>query len=455
MASVETKKKSRSKAQKHFHSLNNDVSRKATMQLCEVSTPYQVNGEGAEKPLSVLDTFAGAGGFSLGFELAGCKVIGGIEIDSWASQTFAHNHKDALVITRDIQLIGDDELHDIFADRKSDILLGGPPCQGFSICCKNAGDPTDPRNSLFNEFVRMARVLQPDYVIMENVPNIENARTHHGESVLGIIKHELKDLGYHVSHSVLEATDFGIPQIRKRLFIVASARELERPFPTATHSVQGGVGDLFGGVRRNCPTLWEAISDLPALEAGEGSDVQDYTQPANNNYQRQLRAGSERLWNHTAMRHSKRVVERFASMSCGQTISDVAQHLRPLQRNGNGKISEKVYDQNNRRMHLDRPCHTIPASFYANFVHPTQHRNFTPREGARLQSFPDWFVFKGKPTVVSQKLLAREGRTEEKHLCQYNQIGNAVPPLLAEAIAKNLLAQIKINEEIQYASSRR
>jgi DNA (cytosine-5)-methyltransferase 1 len=424
--------------------------------LHEDAPIYRPNGNRARKKqtLNVLDTFAGAGGFSLGFELAGCRVVGGIEIDSWASQTFAHNHKDALAITRDIQLITDDELRDAFANRKPDVLLGGPPCQGFSICRKHAGDPTDPRNSLFNEFLRVAGALQPEYVVMENVPNIENARTHHGESVLGIIKRELKNLGYHVSHRVLEATDFGIPQIRKRFFVVASAHELERPFPSATHSIRDGVGDLFCGALERCPTLWEAISDLPALNAGEGSEVQDYTQPPENDYQRQLRIGSEQLWNHTAMRHSKRMIERFASMSCGQSVSDVAQHLRPLKRNGNGKISGKVYDQNNRRMHSDRPCHTIPASFYANFVHPFQHRNFTPREGARLQSFPDWFVFKGKPTVVSHKLLAREGRTDEKYLCQYNQIGNAVPPLLAKSLAENLLAQARINTEVHYACSR-
>jgi DNA (cytosine-5)-methyltransferase 1 len=194
--------------------------------------------------LKVLDTFAGAGGFSLGFELAGCEVVGGIEIDSWASETFAVNHKNALVIQRDIQLISDDELSDVFRDRSPNILLGGPPCQGFSICLKNAGDPTDPKNSLFVEFLRVARVLQPDYVIMENVPNIERARTHGGELVIGIVERELKALGYHVSHSVLEATDFGIPQIRKRLFVVASTHELESPFPNATHCVRGATDDL-------------------------------------------------------------------------------------------------------------------------------------------------------------------------------------------------------------------
>lgn len=427
-----------------------------SMALREDSPAYLVNGDSGnrKRALNVLDTFAGAGGFSLGFELAGCQVVGGIEIDSWASETFAHNHQDALVLKRDIQSISDDELGDLFADQHPDILLGGPPCQGFSLCRKNAGDPTDPKNSLFIEFLRAARVLQPDYVIMENVPNIEKARTQRGESVIGIVERELKDLGYHVNHAILEATNFGIPQIRKRLFVVASVHELENPFPTATHCLPGGVDDLFGGSLEHCPTLWEAISDLPALEAGEGNDVQDYTQEPENDYQRTLRKGSQRLWNHTAMRHSKRMVERFSAMACGQSVSDVARHLHPLKRNGNGEISGKIYDQNNRRMHPDRPCHTIPASFYANFVHPYQHRNFTPREGARLQSFPDSFVFKGKPTVVSHKLLAREGRNEEKHLCQYNQIGNAVPPLLAKAIAKNLLAQTKIEKGVQYACSR-
>jgi len=98
-------------------------------------------------------------------------------------------------------------------------------------------------------------------------------------------------------------------------------------------------------------------------------------------------------------------------------------------------------------MHPNKPCHTVAASFYANFVHPYKNRNFTPREGARVQSFPDWFIFKGKPTVVSHKLLEREGRNTEKHLCQYNQIGNAVPPLMAKAIADNLVSQISLKTE--------
>ena len=450
-------KSSRTKAPRRNRPLHSrPLPEPALLVLREEARPFLASSQGMNPGarLTVLDTFAGAGGFSLGFELAGCMVAGGIEVDSWASETFARNHRDALVLVRDIRSIGDDELRDVFASRRPDILLGGPPCQGFSVCRKSAGDPTDPRNSLFVEFLRVARVLQPNYVIMENVPNIEKARTHRGESVIGIVERELKELDYHVTHTVLEATDFGIPQIRRRLFVVASVCELERPFPIATHCIEGGDDDLFGGSLECCPTLWEAIPDLPALEAGEGSEIQDYTREPVNDYQRALRNGSMRLWNHTAMRHSKRMIERFSAMACGQSVSDLAPHLRPLKRNGSGEISGKVYDQNNRRMHPDRPCHTIPALFYANFVHPYQSRNFTPREGARLQSFPDSFVFEGKPTVVSHKLLAREGRTDEKHLCQYNQIGNAVPPFLAKAIADNLLAQTKVRLGTEYACSR-
>src|SRR6266496_4120734 len=133
------------KAKKRIRPSRNHLARKseATV-LREDAAPYHVNGHGTQKNLNVLDTFAGAGGFSLGFELAGCRVVGGIEIDSWASQTFAHNHKDASVITRDLQLISDNELRDAFKNRHPDILLGGPPCQGFSVCRKNEGDPTDP-----------------------------------------------------------------------------------------------------------------------------------------------------------------------------------------------------------------------------------------------------------------------------------------------------------------------
>jgi len=243
---------------------------------------------------------------------------------------------------------------------------------------------------------------------------------------------------------VLDAIDYGVPQIRSRLFVIGSTHELERPFPEPTHCItQHKQITLFNNELKPCPTLWDAISDLPDIEAGEGQEEMNYTREANSTYQLQMRDGSERVYNHVAMKHTKRMIERFASMSIGESVSDVPAYLKPYKRNSNGTISDKVYDQNNRRMNPNKQCHTIPASFYANFVHPFKNRNFTAREGARIQSFPDWFIFKGKPTVVSHKLLQREGRLEEKHLCQYNQIGNAVPPLMARAVARNIASQIK------------
>lgn len=390
---------------------------------------------------SVLDTFAGAGGFSLGFELAGAKVIGAIEMDSWACETFKFNHPNATVMQGDITTMSDEQILNSFGKFNPDIVLGGPPCQGFSICNKNSGDPKDPRNSLFEEFIRVGRLLKPQVMIMENVPNLIKAKTENKELVIDIIKSELKNLGYHVEHRILEATDYGVPQIRRRLVVIATRKKLDNPFPEKTHTTMSAPDLLEAGLRK-CPTLWEAISDLPEIEAREGSEEAEYSMPPHNEYQRLLRKGASKLFNHKSMNHSKRLVERFASMNWGDSTSDVPDHLRPLKRNST-EFSEKAYDQNNRRMHPDRQCHTIPASFYANFVHPYKNRNFTAREGARIQSFPDWYVFKGKPTVVSHKLLHREGRLEEKHLCQYNQIGNAVPPIMAKAIAENILKQLR------------
>lgn len=389
---------------------------------------------------TVLDTFAGAGGFSLGFEMAGAKVVGAVEIDSWACETFKVNHPDAIVVQRDISAMSDDEVLRAFAGMKPDIVLGGPPCQGFSICNKNNGDPKDPRNSLFEEFVRVGRLLGPRVMVMENVPNIIKAKTADKIPVIDIIVGELSALGYYVDYKILDATDYGVPQIRKRLVVVASRDKLKRPFPIKTHRLPGKA-DLSSPFLEQCPTLWEAISDLPVIEARGGAEEMGYTMPPQNPYQELMRRGAGRLFNHKAMNHSKRLVERFSSMSWGDSTSDVPGHLRPIKRNST-EFSDKAYDQNNRRMHPDRPCHTVPASFYANFVHPYRDRNFTAREGARIQSFPDWYIFKGKPTVVSHKLLQREGRHEEKHLCQYNQVGNAVPPLMSKAIAKNIIEQL-------------
>lgn len=397
-----------------------------------------------QKKYRVLDTFAGAGGFSLGFHLSGhFDVVGAIEVDEWAAATFKYNHPSANVLVKNITEVTDNELKEQF--NNIDFLLGGPPCQGYSICRKNYGDPKDPRNSLFKEFIRVAKVLSPTVVVMENVPTLVKAKTEAGELVISIIKKELEALGYNVSYSILEATNYGVPQIRKRLVLVGSKKPLTEYFPSITHTIQEeGMDSLFEDNLKKCPTLWDAISDLPQISACKGSEEMQYTSESQTELQQLLRGDSEILYNHTAMRHSPRMVQRFAAMKWGESTSDVPDEFKPLKRNGNGEKSEKVYDQNNRRMYPNRPCHTVTASFYANFVHPYLNRNFTPREGARIQTFPDWYRFLGKPTTPSKSLLKKEGRTEDIHLCQYNQIGNAVPPLLSLAIAINLFNQLQV-----------
>ncbi len=388
----------------------------------------------------VLDLFAGAGGFSLGFALAGLGPVAAVEQDLWASETLGHNHPGTAVLRADIRNLSDDDIVEIAGG--ADILIGGPPCQGYSVANNSAGDPKDPRNSLFREFIRAARVLQPHAVLMENVPGLLRRRTKDRTLVIDVIKAEFRAVGYEPHVEVLQAVEYGVPQLRPRLFILGLRERTPNPFPARTHRSEPENLDLFGPPTETVAacTVWDAISDLPGIDARKGSEEMEYSVPAANSLQRLLRADSDHLYNHKAMMHGKRLVKRFESLRWGDSGAQAPAELRARRRSGRGELSGKDYDQNNRRMHPNRPCHTIPASFYANFVHPYRHRNFTAREGARLQTFPDWYRFCGKPTVVSRKLLEREGRHEEKHLCQYAQIGNAVPPILAYKLARHLLA---------------
>lgn len=393
-----------------------------------------------------VDLFAGAGGFSLGLEAAGFHVEHAIEVDPWAADTLGSNHpKEMRVWARDIRGIGDDEVKREFAPHP-DLMVGGPPCQGFSHANNNS-DPKDPRNSLFREFVRFAKLLEPRTVLMENVTGLLRSRTAEGRPVIEIVEEEFRGLGYKVATRVLDASEYGVPQMRKRVFVCGCLDREVVPMPPPSHS--GGADperlSLFEPPCRSLPppvTLWEALSDLPQVDVGETREPLPYDKGPSNAYQEALRSDSDVVWNHVPMRHSPRMVERFKQIKWGESQAHVTDEHAPRARNSNGETVGKRYDQNNRRMRPDTICHTIPASFYANFVHPYLDRNFTPREGARIQSFPDNYVFRGKPTVVSHKLLAREGRHEELKLCQYNQIGNAVPPMLASALASHICREL-------------
>ena len=382
--------------------------------------------------MKVLDLFAGAGGFGLGFKLAGHALLGSIELDAWACDTLRHNAKSGeIVLQSDLREL---EVQSLCSLRgQVDVLIGGPPCQGFSVAGPQYKDPDDPRNSLFQEFVRFAAYLSPKMTVIENVPGLLKRRTGDGRRVIDVIVSALADIGYQTHWTLLRAQDFGVPQIRERLFIFGFKPGLLAERPWSPPSVTHGEPSIFADLRPFV-TLWEAISDLP--KPGEDDCPVPYLTPQSE-YQLMLREGSTGAWNHVSMKHTARLVERFKQISCGESQSDVGSvEHRPRKRFAHS--TGQTYDQNNRRMHPDRPCHTLPASFYANFLHPFEHRNFTAREGARIQGFPDVYVFKGLRTTPSHSLLRRENRLDEIGLCQYNQVGNAVPPLLAKAVARHL-----------------
>lgn len=366
--------------------------------------------------LEIVDLFAGCGGLSKGFSDAGFKTTIAFEKDDWAAETFSANH-DAHILTGSIENYN---LLSIIPNR-IDGIVGGPPCQGFSLSGNR--DPSDPRNSLFMQFAKSVELSDPKFFVMENVPGLLSSKNANNESVKDIVIKVFSDLGYKVALETLDASDYGVPQKRRRIFFIGTRKDL-------------GINPEIMYPEKNSEpvSVLDAISDLPPLDRkNRGEEKSQYTLQPATEYQKAMRGSSIELHNHVCMRHTERLVERFRQIKPGQSVADVAEEHSAVKR-GNSKIkSGKVFSQNNFRVFGNLPCPTIPASFQSNFVHPTQNRNFTAREGARLQSFPDQYVFKGKRTLMSW----------EKHLSQYNQIGNAVPPLLAKAIAESIREKLQ------------
>ena len=387
--------------------------------------------------LHVIDLFAGAGGLSCGFLQAGFSVPLAIERDLWASETYALNHPMTNLITQDIREIADMDFSEY---RGADVVMGGPPCQGFSISASNRRNKDDPRNYLYLEFIRVVSIILPKVVLIENVKEIKRFKLPDGRLLCDDIRERLAALGYESEILTLNASDFGVPQARIRTFILA-ARDAIR--------LRQAVGNLLSGQtipkdpfapKESFPlNLWDAISDLPAVEPWKVSEdaVLSYASEPKNLYQKLLRGQSPSVYNHVPMRHTPRMIERFRHFigeANGQTLSLPAE-LSPRARGNPEIISGKSYDQNHRRLDPNKLSPTITASFYSSFIHPSQPRNLTVREAARLQSFPDNYIFKGKRTTLSKKLLARKGEIGDLFLDQFNQVGNSVPPLLAKKLA--------------------
>ena len=342
------------------------------------------------KNFSVLDIFCGAGGFSEGFREAGFKIVAGIDNDPQALLTYSANFPDALTIRKDLSRIPDVEdleYRELFRKR-IDVLIGGPPCQGFSIAGKRMKD--DPRNKLYKAYLALIATLKPSVLVVENVPTI--LTLFHGE-VSKQIKEDFRQAGYETTVFTLLASDYGIPQNRKRVFFVAEkvTKKFKIPAPAPSYSKV---------------TAEMAISDLPLLDQNLGGEEADYYGSALNSYQRELRKGSDKLFNHWAVVHTKKTKEIISLVPDGGNYKDLPEHL-----------------QDTRRVHIAwtrmnsrKPCFTIDAGHNHHF-HYKANRVPTVRECARIQSFPDKFRFLGNKTS------------------QFRQVGNAVPPALAKIIA--------------------
>tara|TARA_B110000967_G_C18893191_1_gene568794 strand:+ start:1003 stop:2154 length:1152 start_codon:yes stop_codon:yes gene_type:complete len=377
--------------------------------------------------IKALDLFSGAGGFTLGLHQAGISTIGAIELDRFAVDTYKYNFPEIPIFHRDITSFSNDELEGCFAG--VDLIVGGPPCQGFSAAGPKQYGIIDDRNKLLMEVVRACEVLSPKVCVIENVKGLLSGKVSKSNGALDLYISAMTNLGYVVNYQVLQAADFGVPQWRERVFVIAHKKTERIPL----------IRGSFGGERAAWRTVGEALLDLPYIKSGEGNELaQEYAFAPSCSYQKLMRVGSKHVYNHLAMNHTPRLIERFKHIDIGQSLVDAPKEHGQRVRNGQAIDAKKRFKMNNQRLSPDRHSLAITASFQSNFIHPISHRNLTAREGARIQSFPDHHVFLGPRTLMSKSLLQKEGRLDELGLSQYNQIGNSVPPLLAKAVGQHI-----------------
>lgn len=352
---------------------------------------------------TVIDLFAGVGGLSLGFELAGFDITIANEYDSNIAAAYSKNRPDTKMVVADIRSL---PIKETFADYagKTTVVIGGPPCQGFSQKGQRKSI-NDPRNFLFLKYYDVVKFVKPRYFVIENVPNLLTTEQ-------GYFKKEIvelfSELNYTVNCGVLCAADYGVPQDRHRTCIIGkfgSDVSVDLPQSNGCHT-----------------TVWDAISDLAYLESGEGEEVSAYRFAAQSNYQRMLRSGSEELYNHVATSHSQVTLERLSMIS-----PERGKEMLPTEH-----LTKSIYSGTWCRMKKDGVARTITTRYdtpsSGEFTHPYLNRAITTREAARIQSFPDLYHFYGPKSS------------------QMKQVGNAVPPLLGKAIAEQIMQDIKTKE---------
>jgi DNA (cytosine-5)-methyltransferase 1 len=375
----------------------------------------------------VLDLFSGAGGFSLGFKLEGFDVETHVEIDRYASDTLKKNFPNSKVITDDVRFL---EPHNVINSSTVDVMIGGPPCQGFSVAGSTQFGVEDNRNELVFWYLKFVQTLNPKIAIIENVPNVLTKKSKEGTMFLDLIRQISSEMGYEVSYHVLNSVNFGVPQSRRRAFIVLHSKQVKFDFPQITHD-ERGEKLLFSSTKR-FTTVGEALNDLPDVDAGQIGSGLPYKSEPSNDFQIYCRENSLGVLNHNPMKHTGRVIERFKIIQPGQSLKDVPLSHGQVAYETSEKVA-KPFKYNNYRLDPNKPSLAIPASYQSLFVHPVKDRNLTAREGARLMSFPDWYEFEGPKTMMSW----------ESGLSQYNQIGNAVCPMVARSLAGSVRKYLK------------
>lgn len=344
-----------------------------------------------------VELFSGAGGMSVGAKMAGVDVKLAVEIDKYAAQTFIHNHKSTKIINDDIRNVQN------VAVKKNGVpcvLFGGPPCQGFSRSNHRTRNKKNPNNWLFEEFIRISNLWKPDWVVLENVQGLLG--TENGiflEQILEL----LHKIGYSSTYKVLNAKNFGVPQNRERLFIVGSKHGIWFDFPD----------DLNGGI----VSVKKALLDLPVLENGNCLETLNYKTKNCSVYAKELRGDQRKCTNNGVSKSTDIVLKRYEHIPQGGNWQDIPKRLMKSYTDVS-RCHTGIYHR------LDENKESVVIGNYRKnmLVHPWQNRGLSVREAARLQSFPDDFVFHG-------------------HLGdQQQQVGNAVPPKLAKAVFEKILS---------------
>lgn len=349
------------------------------------------------KEFRVLDLFCGAGGLSWGLHKnQHFKTVVALDFDAKAAETFKKNMPDTQVLVGDItDSVVKEQIIKFANENKVNMMVGGPPCQGYSMKGKKLG-LKDSRNFLFREYLNLVEQLQPDVFVIENVKGLLiSSNGWFKDEIVQSIEH----LGYNVRFGILNAADFGVPQSRERaIFICSKFKPIELPTPTTEYRT----------------TVRDAISDLAYLESGEGAFVQEYSTYPLSDYQEKMRIGSDKLYNHKASNHKQVAIDKLKMIPPEQGKEYLPDNL----------IGNQKFKTTWGRLKWDMVSPTIDTRFDASSNgtnnHPFLHRAITPREAARIQSFDDCFVFYGSKVYIRK------------------QIGNAVPPLLAKAIADQI-----------------